>query len=83
MSSTQLVLTVYTSSALSSAPNIAIDNIEFSQVGAAPPQCGDENHPIVTSDLNKDCVVDFEDFALFALDWLTCNDPSPPCSYVP
>jgi len=34
----------------------------------------------IASDLNHNCKVDFADFALFALDWLTCNrNPSSEC----
>jgi len=29
-------------------------------------------------DLNGDCVVDFEDYAIFADKWLQCNDPTNP-----
>jgi hypothetical protein len=29
----------------------------------------------IQADLNKDCYVNFEDFALFSLEWLKCNDP--------
>jgi len=33
-----------------------------------------------TMDFNKDCKVDFEDFAVFALNWLECNlDPQSAC----
>lgn len=28
-----------------------------------------------TGDINKDCRVDLDDFALFVTDWLKCNDP--------
>ena len=32
------------------------------------------------TDFNKDCKVDFEDFAVFALSWLECNlDPPEAC----
>jgi pectate lyase len=34
----------------------------------------------IASDFNHDCRVDFADFALFAIDWLSCNrDPSSEC----
>ena len=32
----------------------------------------------ITADLNKDCKVDFADFAGFALSWRKCNDPCDP-----
>jgi hypothetical protein len=36
------------------------------------------------SDLNHDCYVTFADFAIFAQNWLTCNDPqNPACTYTP
>ena len=38
-------------------------------------QCGDECHPYRAGDLNKDCVVDFEDFTSFAQTWLDCTKP--------
>jgi hypothetical protein len=35
------------------------------------------HNPPVTGDLNCDCTVDFQDFALLAADWLCdCNDPN-------
>ena len=38
--------------------------------------CGDECHPVVKGDLNEDCHVDFEDFAIY-IDryWLSCTAP--------
>jgi hypothetical protein len=34
------------------------------------------------ADLNHDCTVDFKDFAEFAIQWLTCNDPADQgCQY--
>jgi uncharacterized delta-60 repeat protein len=38
-------------------------------------QCGDECHPYPAGDLDKDCVVTFGDFALFASHWLDCTKP--------
>jgi len=42
-----------------------------------PKTCKDavERGPIYVVDRNKDCKVDFFDFAEFALDWALCNDP--------
>jgi hypothetical protein len=35
-------------------------------------------------DFNHDCCVNFADFAIFAQNWLTCNDPqNPVCTYTP
>ena len=34
-------------------------------------QCNDECRPYPSSDLSKDCVVDLEDFAIMASEWLT------------
>jgi hypothetical protein len=36
--------------------------------------CGDYKHPYPVGDLNKDCRVDFFDFAILAQDWLTGSD---------
>ncbi len=38
-------------------------------------KCGDECHPYPAGDLDKDCVVTFSDFALFASHWLDCTKP--------
>lgn len=41
--------------------------------------CDDE---ILQGDINKDCKVDFIDFAKFAGNWLRCNDPlEPACQF--
>jgi hypothetical protein len=40
--------------------------------------CGDAEHPIPVADLNRDCVVNFTDFALFSGQWLTCTKPECP-----
>lgn len=37
--------------------------------------CGDECHPILQGDLNKDCYINFEDFALYSLMWMSCTHP--------
>lgn len=39
------------------------------------PVCGDECHPILQGDLNKDCYINFEDFALYCEMWLACTHP--------
>jgi hypothetical protein len=39
-----------------------------------PPKCEDIG-VYFPSDLNKDCYINLEDFALIANDWLKCNDP--------
>ena len=38
-------------------------------------RCGDECHPILQGDLNKDCYTNFEDFALYCENWLSCTHP--------
>lgn len=38
-------------------------------------QCGDLCHPILQGDLNADCYVNFEDFALYCEQWLSCTHP--------
>jgi hypothetical protein len=38
-------------------------------------QCGDECHPYPTGDFDKDCEVDFADFAIFVSHWLDCTKP--------
>jgi hypothetical protein len=38
-------------------------------------QCGDECHPYPLGDIDKNCIVDFNDFGLFALSWLECTKP--------
>jgi uncharacterized membrane protein len=39
------------------------------------PQCGDECHPILQGDLNGDCYVNFDDFAIYCTQWLACTHP--------
>lgn len=43
--------------------------------GAHGGVCGDLGHPYPKGDLNKDCRVDFADFAEFADNWLVCTAP--------
>lgn len=38
-------------------------------------QCGDICHPIQRPDLNQDCYINLEDFAIYAQGWLRCNHP--------
>lgn len=37
--------------------------------------CGDECHPIQQGDLNEDCYINLDDFALYAAKWLSCTHP--------
>jgi len=37
--------------------------------------CGDECHPILQGDINEDCYINFEDFAIYAAMWLSCTHP--------
>jgi len=50
------------------------DNI---RINSPEPVCGDPNHPYPTGDLNQNCYVNWEDFSLFAGQWLAsgCGDP--------
>ncbi|MHB0947245.1 MAG: LamG domain-containing protein [Sedimentisphaerales bacterium] len=43
-----------------------------SEFGLKP--CGEDGYN--TSDINKDCYVDFKDFAILAESWMKCTDPS-------
>ncbi|MBI9018868.1 MAG: hypothetical protein JEZ07_16580 [Phycisphaerae bacterium] len=44
---------------------------EIDAVAAVDPgYCGDKNHPYPTGDINKDCIVNIEDFAILANNWL-------------
>ncbi len=39
-------------------------------------ECGDECHPDdLVGDHNHDCIIDFNDFSDFALNWLVCTKP--------
>lgn len=40
--------------------------------------CGDELHPIPVGDLDENCEVNFEDFAIFAGNWMTCTPVACP-----
>jgi hypothetical protein len=42
----------------------------------APKNCGDPGTQYAYGDINKDCKVDWQDFALFADSWLTCTEPN-------
>jgi hypothetical protein len=37
--------------------------------------CGDECHPILKGDMNEDCYINFEDFAIYTQLWLVCTHP--------
>ena len=52
-------------------------------VQAPTVMCGDLAHPFPTYDFNQDCYVNLVDFAMFAVEWLQCSDPNPPCSFNP
>ena len=41
-----------------------------------PQRCGDPGTQYASGDINKDCKVDFLDFAEFANSWLICTDPN-------
>ena len=41
-----------------------------------PPYCGDTEHPYPTGDLNQDCEVDLDDFAILAVHWMECTTPA-------
>jgi len=47
-------------------------------VNPVPQQCGDPGTYYYGGDINKDCKVDWQDFALFAEGWLGCTDPADP-----
>lgn len=48
--------------------------------GTLKTKCGDWGYP--AGDINKDCKVDFIDFALMATSWLECTEPgNPNCVY--
>jgi hypothetical protein len=44
---------------------------------ALEPICGDDEHPYPVGDLTEDCVVNFEDFAMLADNWLVDEYPYP------
>lgn len=39
-------------------------------------RCGDYESATISSDLNKDCRVDINDYVLFSKNWLECDDPA-------
>ncbi len=43
-----------------------------------PKQCGDPGTYYYGGDINRDCKVDWQDFAIFAEGWLGCTDPEDP-----
>jgi hypothetical protein len=54
---------------------IKVTSDEFGEVDgfADVACCGDYKHPYPTGDINKDCIVDMEDFAIVAEHWLQCT----------
>jgi uncharacterized membrane protein len=38
-------------------------------------KCGDECHPILKGDLNGDCRINLDDFAIYCQQWLACTHP--------
>jgi len=43
---------------------------------SAPTECGDLGTQYLDSDLDSDCYVTFDDFAMLAADWMDCTDPN-------
>jgi len=43
-------------------------------------KCGDECHPILQGDLDENCHIDFNDFAIYCQQWMACTHPD--CNYV-
>ncbi len=54
---------------------------DSAMVAIADNECGAWDFQ--SMDFNEDCFVGLEDFALFALDWLTCTKPNTPGCYQP
>jgi hypothetical protein len=78
------VSTLRQSSEWLGAADISSANVVWSEAteptelfkGVISPDCGDWGYK--TGDLNRDCMVDLKDFALFAADWLECTLPNGP-----
>lgn len=51
--------------------------LSWGAVTGHPPVCGDP-FTIMPYDLMPDCVINLNDFAVFAQDWLGCTDPAQP-----
>jgi len=49
-----------------------------SYIAPEPNDCGDPGTVYLPQDLNKDCRIDFSDFAFFAGGWLQCTEPNDP-----
>ena len=47
-------------------------------IAPQPAQCGDPGTEYSPYDLNKDCYIDFKDFAFIAANWLSCSNPADP-----
>jgi hypothetical protein len=47
-------------------------------INPVPQQCGDPGTFYYGGDINKDCYVDYKDFAIFADGWLGCTNPADP-----
>ncbi len=59
--------------------NFGIDNVIFDQSPSFE-ICGDSEHPIRATDLNRDCYVDAKDLAIMAEEWMSCTNPGSPCN---
>jgi hypothetical protein len=59
--------------------NMIVDEIRISDIvrtSFGAPECGSWGY--LAGDVNKDCYVNFKDFAQMAEDWLLCTHPSDP-----
>ena len=54
---------------------MSADKVITAVFAAGERECGDDCHPILKGDLNGDCYINFEDFALYTANWLGCTHP--------
>jgi len=54
---------------------MSADKVITAVFAAGERECGDDCHPILKGDLNGDCYINFEDFALYTDNWLSCTHP--------
>jgi len=54
---------------------MSTDKVITAVFAAGQRECGDDCHPILKGDLNGDCYINFDDFALYTDNWLSCTHP--------
>ena len=57
--------------------HLYVDDIVVTEAADSQGFCGDPDHPRPEGDLDENCYVDINDFAIWLTHWLECNNPDP------